>query len=141
MCMAARELHTGQALRLWRDELIALDRAPFDVGPTAVMVAYAAQAELGCFLALGWPLPVNVLDLFAEHRTETNGQYLLAGNGLLGALAHRGLAHIDAGEKERMRQLVMNQDAWTDEERREILEYCASDVAGLIALLPVMAND
>jgi hypothetical protein len=44
-----------------------------------------------------------VIDLFAEHRVATNGIPLPCGNGLLGALAIRGLAHIDAGEKEEMR--------------------------------------
>ena len=48
-------------------------RTPFETGKDAVMVAYAAQAELGCFLALGWPLPMHVLDLYAEFRVATNG--------------------------------------------------------------------
>jgi hypothetical protein len=123
---------------MWRNELLALRRAPFDTGADSALVAYYASAELGCFLELGWPLPTNVIDLFAEHRVETNGQKLPCGSDLLGALAIRGLAHIDAGEKEVMRQLVMGQRQWAETERRSILEYCASDVAGLIALLPVM---
>ena len=70
VCMVARELHSHRELCLWRDDLVRLDRAPFDIGPDALLVAYSAAAELGCFLALGWPLPVNVLDLFAEHRVD-----------------------------------------------------------------------
>ena len=136
--MVAQELISGRHIRMWRDELLALRRAPFDTGPDSALVAYYASAELGCFLELGWPLPTNVIDLFAEHRVETNGQKLPCGNDLLGALAIRGLAHIDAGEKEVMRQLVIGQHQWAETERRSILEYCSSDVAGLIALLPVM---
>jgi DNA polymerase I len=139
VCMCARELRAGQELRLWRDELLALRRAPFDVGPDAVMIAYAAAAELSCFLELGWPLPVNVIDLFAEHRIDTNGLRLACGNGLLAALAIRGLAHIDAGEKQAMRDLIVNRASWTPEEQREILDYCMSDVVALAALLHVMA--
>ena len=90
-------------MRLWREALLALRSAPFDTGPDSVFVAYYASAELGCFLELGWPLPVNVLDLFAEHRVETNGLTLPCGNGLIGALAARGIGHIDAGEKDAMR--------------------------------------
>jgi len=138
ICMVAQELISGRHIRMWRNELLALRRAPFDTGADSVLVAYYASAELGCFLELGWPLPTNVIDLFAEHRVETNGQKVPCGNDLLGALAIRGLAHIDAGEKEVMRQLVMGQRQWTEAERRSILQYCASDVAGLIALLPVM---
>ena len=139
VCMCARELRTGQELRLWRDELLSLRQAPFDVGPDAVMVAYAAAAELSCFLELGWPPPINVIDLFAEHRADTNGLRLACGNGLLAALAIRGLAHIDAGEKQSMRDLIINRTSWTPEEQCEILGYCMSDVVALAALLPVMA--
>ena len=101
--------------------------APFDVGPDSVLVAYAAAAELSCFLELGWPLPVNVIDLFAEHRVATNGIPLPCGNGLLGALAIRGLAHIDAGEKEEMRRLILSQTDYSDVERTAILAYCMSE--------------
>ena len=125
---------------MWRNELLALRKAPFDTGPDAALVAYYASAELGCFLELGWPLPVHVIDLFVEHRVETNGKKLPCGNGLLGALAVRGLAHLDAGEKDAMRQLVIGQRQWTEAEQRAILDYCATDVAALIALLPVMAS-
>jgi hypothetical protein len=140
VCMVAREVVTGREIRMWRDELLALDRAPFDTGPSSALIAYYASAELGCFLELGWPLPANVIDLFAEHRVETNGKKLLTGNDLLGALAIRNLAHIDAGEKDAMRQLVIGQRQWSDTERRAILDYCASDVAALAALLPAMAS-
>ena len=138
VCMVAQELISGRQIRMWRDELLARRKAPFDTGPDVALVAYYASAELGCFLELGWPLPANVIDLFAEHRVETNGQKLPCGNDLLGALAIRGLAHIDAGEKDAMRQRVMGiaPSAAVDQ---SIVEYCAGDVAGLIALLPDMA--
>jgi DNA polymerase family A len=139
VCMVAREVASGREIRLWRDELLALDRAPFDTGPSSALVAYYASAELSCFLELGWTLPANVIDLFAEHRVETNGLKLPCGNDLIGALAIRGLAHIDAGEKHAMRQLVIGQRQWSESERRAILDYCASDVAALAALLPAMA--
>ena len=112
--------------------------APFDTGPDSVLVAYAAAAELSCFLELGWPVPTNVIDLFAEHRVATNGIPLACGNGLLGALAIRGLAHIDAGEKEEMRHLVLGQTDYSDAERAAILAYCMSDVDALAALLPTL---
>jgi hypothetical protein len=139
VCMVARDLRSDREVRLWRDDLLALNRAPFDTGPDSVIVAYFASAELGCFLELGWPLPVNVLDLYVENRVETNGVPTPCGNGLIGALAMRGLAHIDAGEKESMRRLILEQNHWSDAQRCNILEYCASDVVALAALLPSMA--
>ncbi len=88
--------------------------------PDALFSAFFASAEFGCFLELGWPLPHNVLDLYAEHRNETNGEKTLYGDGLLGALALRGLAHIDAGQKDEMRRLILDQQQWTQDEKRKI---------------------
>ena len=84
-------------------------------------------------------LPENVVDLYAEHRNETNGEKTPCGDGLLGALALRGLAHIDAGEKDEMRRLILDQQDWSDDEKRRILDYCASDVTGTRALFSKMA--
>lgn len=139
LCMVARELLSGRELRLWREDLLALPAAPFDAGPDSVFVAYFASAELGCFLALGWPPPVNVLDLYVEHRAAMNGTPAVCGDSLVGALAARGLAHIDAGEKEAMRRLILDQTSWVEAEQEAILDYCASDVHALAALLPRMA--
>lgn len=135
VCMVCTEAETGQTQRYSRRELEKMDRAPFETGSDAVMVAYAAQAELGCMLALGWKLPANVIDLYAEFRIETNGRGLKA--SLLDALAMHGLAHIDATEKEDMRDLILR-GGWSQHELELILDYCESDVKALAALYPVM---
>ena len=70
ICMVAQELRSGRLIRMWRDELVASRQAPLIVGQQ-LFVAYYASAELGCFLALGWPFPVSILDLFSEHRCTT----------------------------------------------------------------------
>ena len=67
--------------------------------PTCLFVAYFASAELGCHLALDWPLPARVLDLYVEFRNLTNGLDPYCGNGLLGALTWHGLDAMDAAEK------------------------------------------
>ena len=109
-------------------------RAPY-TGPNACFVAYFASAELGCFRALGWPLPTNTLDLFAEHRVLTNGTLLPNGNGLLGAARRYGIDTIGADEKETMRDLIMAGGPWSATERAAILDYCAIDVDLLRPLL------
>ena len=139
LCLAARELRSGREIRLWRDELIRLASAPFDIGAEALFVAFFASAELGCFLQLGWPLPVNVVDLFCEHRVNTNGLAVLS-NSLLGAAARRGLATMETMEKEAKRGLIMEQQAWSAVEVEEILHYCAADVATTEALLVRMVE-
>ena len=141
VCMVAREFRSGRVIRMWRDELVNLRQAPFDVGPDAVLVAYYASAEIGCFLALGWPLPTNLLDLFTEHRCSTNGLKLSGAkpNNIISALRYRGLPSIGAEEKVAVINLIISKRDFSEAERQTILDYCESDVDALQALLPVMA--
>jgi DNA polymerase I len=111
---------------------------PYATGPGALFVAYYASAEIGCRLALGWPVPHRVLDLFTEFRNHTNGISTVSGAGLLGALAHYGLDSIGTIEKDEMRDLILRGGPWTDAEREAILDYCESDVEALARLLPAM---
>jgi DNA polymerase I len=136
VCLVAKELHSGQEWRIWRDEFRA--QPPFPTGPDSLFVAYYASAELGCFRALNWPKPANILDLFIEFRDRTNGLSTPAGAGLLGALAYFGLDAIEAVEKDEMRALILRGGPWTEAERRAILDYCATDIVALERLLPAM---
>ena len=79
MCLVAYELKSGRKLRLWRDEFGPFP--PYSVGPNSFFVAYYASAEIGCHLALGWPKPARILDLFTEFRCHTNGVRPAGGSG------------------------------------------------------------
>ena len=136
LCLVASELLSGLKLRLWHDEFGAAP--PYPTGPDVLFVAYYASAEIGCHLALGWPVPERVLDLFTEFRNRTNGTSTISGAGLLGALAHYGLDSIGTAEKDEMRDLILRGGPWTDVERQAILDYCESDVVALSRLLPAM---
>jgi hypothetical protein len=136
-CMVAREWRTGRTIREWADRL-ARDGPPFSIGPDSLMVAYYASAELGCFRALGWPMPVRVLDLFCEFRNLTNGVGTVAGNSLLGALAHFGLPAIDAADKAEMRDLAQRPGPHNEAEQAALVAYCETDVVALSRLLPAM---
>jgi DNA polymerase-1 len=134
VCMVAKELRTGQEWRVWRG---GFDSAPpFPIGPDTLFVAFVASAELGCFRALGWPMPARVLDLYVEFRDRTNG--LPGGRGLVDALHHFGLDALDAVHKDAVRTLILGGGPWTENERTEIIEYCAGDVYALERLLPAM---
>lgn len=130
ICMVARELKSGNELRLWSDELSAMTHAPFNTGKDAVLVAYYASAEMNCFISLGWKRPEFILDLYPEFKLKSNG---LEGqsHSLLSALAAHGLDSIGHHEKEEMRNLAMRGAPFTDEEKESLLEYCASDVGAL----------
>jgi hypothetical protein len=135
-CLVAREFRSGRLVRRWRHEL--QDSPPFNTGSSTLFVAYYASAELGCHVALGWPMPVNVLDLSAEFRCRTSGLAVPCGRGLLGALAYFGLPSIDASEKDAMRELSNRGEPYTDRERLSLLDYCQSDVDSLARLVPAM---
>jgi DNA polymerase I len=141
VCMMVRNFVTGDTQRYWRDALYKMTEAPFPTGEDALIVAYFASAELDCFLALGWPLPKNVLDLFVEFRCLTNGKYLMHGRGLVGALLYFGLPSIESMEKDRMRSLILEGGPWSRAEQGQILAYCESDVVALSGLLKVMAKN
>ena len=138
VCLVANELISGRSIRLWQDDF--RDMPPFRTDGDVLFVAYYAPAELSCFLALGWPLPARILDLYVEFRAETNGLALPIGRGLLGALSHHGIPSITSDEKKSMRDLVLRGGPWTRSERRDILDYCATDVDCLGPLLERMLH-
>jgi hypothetical protein len=137
LCCVARELCTNRLARLWLVDGAPAD-PPYGVGPDALFVAYYASAELGCHLALNWPFPVRILDLYAEFRCLTSGLPVPCGRGLLGALAYHGLDGISTVEKEEMRQLALRGGPYTASEREALTTYCQSDVDALARLLPAM---
>jgi hypothetical protein len=136
--MVATELRSGRTLRLRNEELRALPQAPFAVGDNALVLAYYASAEMGCFLALEWEMPRYLIDLYAEFRCITNGNAVPDGNGLLNVLRLFGLSSITKEGKEAMRDLIMNQDSYSPEQWAAILNYCATDVDAVIRLWPLM---
>ena len=139
VCLAWHCVSTGQTHRLWRDQLT--DQPPFRIDDTVLCVCFVGNAELCCHLALGWPLPANVLDLSAEFRCITNGRTVPAGKGLLGALAYYGFDSIDSKRKDAMRDRIIKGWPFSEKERNDILLYCASDVDAMVRLLPKMLPD
>jgi hypothetical protein len=137
LCCVARELCSGRLVRWWLADG-APPAPPYGTGPDALFVAYYASADLGCHLALDWPMPARVLDPCAEFRRLTSGLLVPCGRGLLGALACHGLDGIDAVEKEEMRQLAMRGGPYTAGERSALLDYNQTDVDALARLLPAM---
>jgi hypothetical protein len=148
VCMYAREEHSGATISLWRDELLRRTCAPFDIGPDSVMVAFASNAELGCFLVLGWPFPTNVLDPYVENIVAINGNTAVwppadekkrkGRPGLLDALKLHGLPARSQEHKDRMRDMILENEDYTPEQRHEIQDYNKEDVDDTITLLGVL---
>ena len=125
-------------MRVWEDDLLRRDAPPYPTDASTLFVAYYSSAEVGCHLALGWPAPTHVLDLYAEFRNASNGLGTPCGSGLLGALAWFGLDGIGAAEKDAMRTLALRGGPWTADERMALLDYCEQDVDALARLLAAM---
>jgi hypothetical protein len=136
VCLVAHELWSGRTVRLFADQLGELP--PYATDENTLFVAYYASAEIGCHLALGWPPPLRILDLFTEFRNATNG--LSRAASLLDALAYYGLDHMGAHEKCTMRDLILAGGPWCEKQRSDILDYCEADTLSLKKLLPAMLS-
>jgi len=136
VCLVAKELHAKRTYRIFQNEFGAAP--PYATGPDVLVVAFYASAELGCYKALGWPMPERTLDLFAEFRNRTNGLPTPAGASLLGALTYFGIDGVGATEKREM-QIAIGTGTWAGVYApEEILNYCESDVLALERLLRAM---
>ena len=141
--LTALELSTGKIHRYGPAELAQLSGPPFP--PDQTLVAFAADAELSCYLALGWPLPESVIDLRIEHMmcdlntgSKAKGAKSLGAN-LEGALAFYGLTHAVENKSE-MQVLAGERVPETPEEIEKIVAYCWEDVAATKKLWDVMES-
>jgi hypothetical protein len=132
ICLVAREHFTGAVVRQWLWGRPPPE-PPFDPAPDALAVAYFSPAEWSVYLALGWPLPVRILDLYVEYRWLLSG-FKAPGYGQLDAMEAFGLPCMDDLFKSDMRALCRRGGPFDGEEAREILSYCEGDVNGLAAL-------
>jgi len=79
-------------------------------------------------MALGWPLPANVVDLITEYRLAICGRGNEKSLGLLAALARYDLpAKVDAEEKKRAQQRCILGAPFEPRERAWIQSYCDGD--------------
>lgn len=141
-CCVVHEVKSAQTTRCWiaRPSELPAGGLPYATDHNDTLwVTYFGSAEVHCLLTLGWPLPVNHLDLYAEFRCLTNGGKP-PGNGLLDALAWFGGDPMDFREKEEMRQLAIRGGPFSEEERGALLDYCESDVMSTARLLELMRD-
>jgi len=139
VCMCVHDLRSGQKLRLWRHELGSTP--PYDISPDSLFVSFVGNAELACHLALGWDLPVNILDLSPAFRNIINGRSAVAGKGLIGAQLYYGVDSISTKRKDAMRTRILRGWPFTDEEMQSILDYCMDDALALLPLLQHILED
>ena len=100
---------------------------------------------MSCFLALGWPFPINVLDLYVETIATINGRTDIwpqkGRPGLLAALKLHELPAPSADTKTDMRRLILDHTDYTAEQWRAIEAYNRADgLDGTVPLLGAMAG-
>lgn len=140
VCMAALEVRSGRRVVLWlNDGSVSCPSFLRQAQSDVLVVAFYASAEVGCFLQLGWPVPLNILDLYVENRCSLGGRPPAHGYGLVGAMLRHGIGPVNAVVKESTRELIMTKSSYTDEEQERIGDYCSSDVDATAQLLLAMA--
>jgi DNA polymerase I len=140
VCFCAKSLITKKTWRLWCHG--KRRRRPFPHDARILFLSYSAPAEWSFYLAMGWPLPSTIIDLFAEMCLGENGRKDQHGSklrpSLLYAMRHYGLDAITAAEKHSMRERILAGGPYSAREREEILDYCMTDVIDLEKLFPKM---
>lgn len=137
ICYVAENVDTGEVIRHWIDGSEHLPEYP--THGKALFIAFYASAEMSCHIALGFPKPLSIVDLFAEYRVTTNGR-VTGGNGLIKACENYGIKTMSKDYKEQMRDRIMQGPPYTEEEKEEILNYCQGDVTATTKLFHAMKS-
>jgi DNA polymerase I-like protein with 3'-5' exonuclease and polymerase domains len=94
-------------------------------------------AELSVYLALGFPMPPNILDLCIEFRLLVNGVLdKHKPRNLQAARRYYGLPEVE--EKDYWHDLILTRGPFNEEQKVGIQEYCMEDVSATVELLRVM---
>jgi hypothetical protein len=99
-------------------------------------VTFVGQAEWRSMLSLGWKLPENCIDLFAETRCLRNlalpgsirRQLKIRGDGLIDACRAFELDASDPLDKDAMRDRILKGGPWEPGMPQKIVTYCEKDV-------------
>jgi DNA polymerase family A len=140
-CVVARELRSDRVIRRWvgaSGSSTSTEPAPPPlISPDALTITYFGAAEVCSYLALGWPLPANHVDLYAEFRVLANGSRW-DGYGLNDALRYFGLESMASAHKEEMRKLAIRGGPFSENEKVALLDYCQEDVDATAKLARAM---
>jgi hypothetical protein len=144
VALFAKEHRTGTEITRRREQLLACSKAPFDTGPDTLVTSYSIIAELSCFHVLHWPLPRNLLCTYFETCAAINGLDIVGLTekrpGLLGACDLFAIPHSMTTEhKDRMRDLILENNNYTEAQWREIENYNRDDVLLSMPLLGALA--
>jgi DNA polymerase I len=146
LCLVAyvldENLNHVSTVRLWRNQLLASSRPPFDTGNDTLFVAYAAQAELTIFKVVNWPFPKHVYDLHTAYFASSNvllpyepdERRVKQRKRLSDACRAYGIEGWENLNKEQMAKDI-GEGRWRDYGQDAVFAYCEEDVARSTDLL------
>ena len=125
-CFVGRDLLNGSVEKRWLHQTDP-GRCPFPTDSKSLWIFYYSSGDLQCMRRCGWPVPVKVLDIFAEfHCLANDGER--RGLSLLDAAHYFGLESIGKAAKDTGRELAIRGGPYSQSEQIELLNYCLSDV-------------
>ena len=138
VCGCAYAVRAQKPYQIWGDDGNGFCSVPpWPCDRNTLFVSFNAPAEISCYMSLGWPLPVFILDLLIEYRLLRNGILFKKASRKLADVMHReNLMWIDPDNKDEMHELILRGGPYTPDEQHEILEYCWTDVQALQLLFP-----
>ena len=153
-CLCALDLFSGERREVWLAGVIN-PPCPFEMTADECFVFFAADADVGIFINLKWPIPRHVIDPRVEFMRVRNGLAPLKpldggdpdiateketkaskkrrkkpGPFSLSRIArHYEVPFIDDEAKGDFRDLALRpSDEYSDVEKRALVEYCSGDV-------------
>ena len=128
VCFCYEDVFTGERWEFWEHDKPNNFDSHFD-NDRNLIVCYNATAEIGSFLNLNQPLPPNVLDIFVEVKRLYLDKRQRGKFSLLDTAYSYGLMDVmTKDEKDKTRDLIIYNESYSSNERREILDYCMEDV-------------
>ena len=127
ICLVAKDLSTNQVYKIWdKDNKFPSMERVFDFENT-LFVCHYSVAEVGYFLRKLMGRPPYIFDTWCEYaKLYKNIRPSLS---LLAAATAYGYATPTASaDKDYYRDLCIEKDTWTEEEKEGILKYCLDDV-------------
>ena len=125
VCFVYRDLTTGETFRVWEKDQQHWGNRLFDFD-TTLFVCFYATAEVGCFLKSHQGRPPFIFDCWTEYAKLYKNRRELS---VLAACAAYGYPNpMSKEEKDKNRDLIINQNTWTKIEQKRILDYCEKDV-------------
>jgi hypothetical protein len=143
VALFAKEHRTGTEIAMRREQLLSTTRLPFDDGADVVATSYSAVAELGCCLQRRWPFPRNVICTYFETSAQINGLDIvglgLKRPSLLEACELFDIPHMEKERKAHVRDIILNNADYTEEQWGEISDYNRDDVLHDMPLFTALA--